>query len=83
MAPRKAAASADAAEGVRRSSRIADLPKPAALTAPKPRTKKGEATKGKKRKADAVEKDDDEAEEKPASKKVIPHPLNASSRVHC
>lgn len=67
MAPRKAA---DGAEGVRRSSRIADLPKPAATAVPKPRAKKGEATKGKKRKSEAVEKGDDEGE-KPASKKVI------------
>jgi len=64
MAPRKAAAS----DGVRRSSRIADLPKPA--VAPKPRAKTGEVTKGKKRKSDAVEKGDDEGE-KPASKKVM------------
>lgn len=54
------------AEGVRRSARVKDMPKP--LAAPKPRAKKGEG-KGKKRKADEVAKDDVDAED-PLSKKV-------------
>jgi hypothetical protein len=65
MPPRKAPA--DPVEGVRRSARVKDLPKPVAA---KPRAKKGEGAKGKKRKTDAVEKGDADVEE-PTTKKVL------------
>lgn len=69
MPPRKTVT--EPAEGVRRSARVKDMPKPA--VAPKPRAKKGEG-KGRKRKADEVEKGEDDVEDT-ASKKVSRYQL--------